>query len=279
MYSLYSRSRGHQRVYRFHESCLNLRERLPPREDGIPDSPSPPSSQSSPVSNSADDASSPLASSNPPDPSQAPLTFNPPPTSSQPDETAPTERFWDYENEEDDEEDDPSIPKALIPAADYDAFICGECLIQSPMLLKYAGSEGCRMVVREGGGNWFVWADGPLKADANEAKTESKEEPSSAVSPSIGQKRTLEQMGASPTADGPTKKAKLETGACSAPIPHPKIQELVEHIKAKKGPYLEGPGMHGAGDIFFTPGWRERWCKCTQVYPLLSTPFKDLSYY
>jgi E3 ubiquitin-protein ligase UBR7 len=185
------------------------------------------------------------------------------------------ERFWDYENEDDDDDDDPSIPRALIPAADYDAFICGDCLIRSPMLLNYAGSEGCRMVVRDGGGDWFVWAGGPLpKSDTSKdamdsLHTDDKDDTPVTNSATIGQKRTLEQMDASSSSEGPAKKPKLDTVSCSAPIPHPNIQVLLERIKIQKGPYMEGEGLHGGGDIFFTPGWRERWCKCEQVCSLV----------
>ncbi|KAG8766645.1 hypothetical protein FRC16_007613, partial [Serendipita sp. 398] len=102
----------------FHESCLNLRERVPPRDEAGGDSP-----QSS------------LPASNPSSPEDTTKTDIP----ATEDDVAPSQgRFWDYEGD-DDEDDDPSIPKALIPASEYDAFVCGDCLLSSPMLLKWAG--------------------------------------------------------------------------------------------------------------------------------------------
>ncbi|KAG8806003.1 hypothetical protein FRC17_005238, partial [Serendipita sp. 399] len=224
----------------FHESCLNLRERIPPREEG----------------GDGDSPQSSLPASNPSSPGDTTKLEAP---AAEEGDTAPSQgRYWDFEGEDDDdEEDDPSIPKALIPASEYDAFVCGDCLLSSPMLLKWAGSAGARMVVRSGSSSeWFIYAGGP----------QSKQEPeSSPTDGEIGQKRTREQVEDPTPVEGepPTKKPRLEsTKECLAPTPDPQIQELLDHIRAKGGAYLEGDGLHGAGDIFFTPGWRERWCRC-----------------
>lgn len=245
------------RHLRFHESCLNLRERIPPREDGVPDSPSPASSKppSPRVNDANDQSSSPL-------PTESQSSAQP---SSHPDGAA-TERFWDYENEEDDDEEDPTVPRALIPAADYDAFICGECVVKSPMLLKWAGSDGCRMVVREAGGEWYVWAGEPKKEKPKSElpQIEDAQGTSDPGSAMIGQKRSYAELG-DVKVEGPTKKPKLDSVPCSAPTPFPDIQKLLDRIRVNQAPCLDGEGLQGAGDIFFTPGWRERWCKCESV--------------
>lgn len=229
------------RFSRFHESCLNLRERILPLDEA-------PTAPGDTNDNNAE----------------------------------PAEKVWDYENS-DDEEDDPSIPPALIPASDYDAFVCGECLVQSPMLLKWAGSKGARMVVRDDSqGEWYVYAGGKVPpTEKAEDESEAKEEANSGTnvesSAAVGEKRTRDEMeGVLPAAsvartsdEPPAKKARTETSTtvgCSAPVtPDPPIQALLEKIKAVKGPHMEGEGLHGAGDIFFTPGWRERWCRCRDV--------------
>ncbi|KIM27837.1 hypothetical protein M408DRAFT_329775 [Serendipita vermifera MAFF 305830] len=238
----------------FHESCLNLRERIQPF-DGT---------TTAPV-----------------DAKNADTTVNPEP-----------EKVWDYADS-DDEDDDPSIPPALIPASDYDAFVCGECLIQSPMLLKWAGSTGARMVVRDDTqGEWYVYAGGKV---TGESEAETKEEPMNTDSMQyneggravVGEKRTRDEMEAvvtgstsRTTEEPPAKKARTEastsTTVCIAPTPDAPIQALLDRIKAAKGPYMEGPGLHGAGDIFFTPEWRGKWCRCKDCsFQLASRPYLE----
>ena len=178
------------------------------------------------------------------------------------------ERIWDYPDEDD--EDDEGV---LIPSSDYDAFICGECLVQSPMLLKWAGSVGARMVIRtSSSGDWFVYAGGPVQPNAEEA--EAKEEiaigsTSEDAKVTVGGKRTFDQVEGDiqprSTEEPPAKKSRLEAPVCCAPKPDPPIQALLDKIKAAKGPYMEGDGYQGSGDIFFTPGWRDMWCRCRDV--------------
>jgi E3 ubiquitin-protein ligase UBR7 len=181
------------------------------------------------------------------------------------------EHVWDYATEEDDDDDG-----ALIPSSDYDSFVCGECLIQSPMLLKWAGSTKARLVVRTGSsGEWFVWAGGPVLPSKEEAEDEDPFSTGEDAKIVVGEKRTFDQMkgvlmNGQPrnTEEPPTKKTRTEIPVCSAPKPDPPIQALLDRIKAAKGPYLEGEGYQGSGDIFFTPGWREKWCGCKDVRDL-----------
>jgi E3 ubiquitin-protein ligase UBR7 len=176
------------------------------------------------------------------------------------------EREWDFATEDD--EDDDGV---LIPSADYDAFVCGECLIQSPMLLKWAGSTKARMVVRTSStGEWFVYAGGPVLPNVEEVVDPflTGEDAKTA----LGEKRTFDQMEGVMMNDQPrnaeeppAKKSRTEASVCSAPKPDPPIQALLDKIKAAKGPYLEGEGYQGSGDIFFTLGWRDKWCRCKDV--------------
>ncbi|CAG7848942.1 SubName: Full=Related to Protein mlo2 {ECO:0000313/EMBL:CCA71969.1} [Serendipita indica DSM 11827] len=234
----------------FHESCLNLRERIPPREE-----------------TSAESPASSLPPSDPSEPGEVPKAENSA-EDTQGEET--TGRYWDYEDEDDD--DDPSIPKALIPPADYDVFICGECVTASPMLLKWAGSDGARMVVRSSASeDWFVYP--------RTLETKQEEETSSTLDTKVGEKRTLDQMTGSSEGhphEPPAKKPRRDSAPCGAPTPDAAIRELLECIKLKKGPYLEGEGLQGAGDIFLTAGWRDRWCKCKEcsLY-LASRPYLE----
>ena len=224
----------------FHESCLNLRERIPPRDEET----------------SADSPASSLPPSNPSEPGD---TLKVETTVEDAQGEEPAGRYWDYEDEDD--EDDPSIPKALIPSADYDVFICGECVTTSPMLLKWAGSKNARMVVRSNASeDWFVYPRSP--------EAQKEEETSSTTDTKVGEKRTLEQMTGSSEGhadEPPAKKPRRDSTACNAPVPEAPIRELFERIKSKKGPYLEGEGLHSAGDIFLTAGWRDRWCRCKEV--------------
>lgn len=223
-----------------------MRERIPPREDASPEgqpSVQPPSSPSKQASTST---------------TETPTSIAEAPTSN-PENGAEPERFWDYEDDDDDDEDDPDIPPALIRASEYDAFICGECVVGNPMLRKWAGTPGVRMVIRHGKeSSWIVYGDDET----------TEEDPSGATSVGeVGQKRTRDQMeGTSSEENRPSKKPKLGAppSGCTAPTPDPPIQTLLDRI-AKGGPYVDGDGLQGGGDIFFTPGWRQRWCRCKDV--------------
>jgi len=64
------------------------------------------------------------------------------------------DRFWDYED--DDDEEDPDIPPALVPASQYDALICGD----SPVLRKWARQKAFTMVIRDRGAKSWLILDG-----------------------------------------------------------------------------------------------------------------------
>jgi E3 ubiquitin-protein ligase UBR7 len=181
------------------------------------------------------------------------------------------DRFWDYEHE--DEEQDPDVPPALIPASKYDALICGECVRTNQMLRKWAGQKGSMMVIRDrGAGTWRIL--GGERQATDEVATSNA--PTDGVM--AGQKRSR-QVGE--TDDGalvepPTKKLHIESSngnsatSCRIPSPNPIALAIFAELDriASTGTALpdgKPPAIESTGDIFLTQGWRERWCRCSNV--------------
>ncbi|KAL5633749.1 hypothetical protein ACGC1H_005822 [Rhizoctonia solani] len=218
----------------FHESCLNLRERVPPRDPDAQQAAQ--TSESDPPADSvaqneadADDASSVYSST--------------------------------------------SIPPALLPGDTYDTLICGNCVRKIPTLKRYAGTKGVRMVVpsqeTEGfkvlGEDWEEPVD-VVGEGGNEGQGEDEGQ-------GTGTKRRAsrtgedEQASKRPRADESTPTN--PPASTSTTIPNrctaPPINSLAQTILADPTAY---------GDVFLSAGWRERWCRCETCYPfILKHPF------
>lgn len=147
------------------------------------------------------------------------------------------------------------LPPPLIGSDDYDAFVCNECVSNIPILQKYAGTLGFLIVVRdEPTSPWKVLPEDP------DEQTVDVTEPSTSSS---GSKRPL-----SPTAvvhSTAAKKARLSptptipSVRCLAPGPSSAVQKYLTSSP---------PLSLGAGDLFLTEGFRDRWCRCSDVgYP------------
>jgi len=150
------------------------------------------------------------------------------------------------------------LPPPLIGPDDYDAFVCNECVFKMPLLLKYAGTFGCLMVVRDE--PTTPWKIIPA---AHSDQMVDVAEPSTSSS---GNKRPL-----SPTATSDStvaKKARLSPSPtdpsvrCLAPGP---ISAVQKYLTSTTDPSLS----LGAGDIFLTEGFRDRWCRCSECLPEL----------
>lgn len=81
--------------------------------------------------------------------------------------------------------------------------------------------------------------------------------------------------------DRPVKKLKAENGSisseqpsgasCLAPPINAKAQRILNRIASTVD--HANDQIYGQGDIFLTDGWRQRWCRCPQVYRLMYSLF------
>jgi E3 ubiquitin-protein ligase UBR7 len=184
------------------------------------------------------------------------------------------------------------LPPPLITAEDYDALVCRSCVSQIPVLQVWAGTPGVTMVVRQDpDSSWriigglqeeiLVIDDGPDAEGTISAGVKTSD--SNHTCPPIqlltghatpppdhdtlqGKKRSL--INSSPPADRPSVKRSRtsETSpdssqkVCVAPAPHPIAQAVLAQ---------NGAQTLGAGDIFLSGDWRERWCRCGSCLPTL----------
>lgn len=233
---------------RFHESCLHLRDRIPPRE---PASARPPEGDE--ATNEAGEGGTEAA--------VPPVGIN---------QEVPT-RYWDHPSPSTStsSQEDPSIPRALIPASAYDAFVCGECVVQpgNEILRRLAGSEGARLVVKRDGGEWEVYPAGwetiTLEDHTNGEIGKKRNREEDEDIDDAGERPAKKIKTDESTAVAETNGAGKSTIICSTPTPNADVQRLLERV-AKGGSVAPGE-LEGTGDMFFTPGWRERWCKCSNV--------------
>ncbi|CDO70102.1 hypothetical protein BN946_scf184806.g29 [Trametes cinnabarina] len=173
------------------------------------------------------------------------------------------------------------LPAPLISADDYDALICGGCVCQIHAVRRAAGTPGLIMVVRKSEDQpWLtVGKDEPQETSTVDIETKSGTDPKDASeSTTTGEKRER-----SPTeGDEPqSKKARLSPEAespppCLAPPQDPRIARLFSELdlSANEDGKAEDDSSNGgkylgAGDVFLTEGWRERWCHCKNCHPSL----------
>ena len=149
------------------------------------------------------------------------------------------------------------LPPPLISGDDYEAFVCGSCVSKNPTLTRWAGSPGVTMIVRDNPTDpWRCLSD-------NVAVSDEPLDFNSIAGPSItGMKRPLSpSMTDMPGA----KRARgiitwsASTGPCLAPPPNVTAGKIFTNYK---GPFAS---VNGTGDIFFSEGFRTRWCRCSSV--------------
>lgn len=197
-----------------------------------------------------------------------------PETSGQPNGTAnePTDAAQDGDDALS-EATSSGLPPPLITASSYDAFVCSGCVRRIDTLRRYAGTPGVLMVVRDTPQEpWRVIGQTSSQNDIVDIET--KAEASDAAI--IGEKRP--HPDAADDAQ-PTKRARQDpaehgepngkdaNGAvlfspCLAPEADPKVQAV---LSALDGPQSSDAESLGAGDIFLTQSWRDRWCRCKNV--------------
>lgn len=169
-----------------------------------------------------------------------------------------------------------------------------------PVLRRWAGTPGCRMIVRRSGkGNSEAVTSTPGKK-TNLPGWEVLGEPiegtggqpdAPAVAEGSNKKRSASPADGTGSNEPPAKKSRLDDSAasssiaskatpCRAPASNAVAQQVYEQLERRKQPSAEtaDTGMsvveddedrrfyvEGEGDLFMTEGWRERWCRCEDV--------------
>ncbi|PCH37213.1 hypothetical protein WOLCODRAFT_146581 [Wolfiporia cocos MD-104 SS10] len=164
------------------------------------------------------------------------------------------------------------LPPPLLSAADYDALVCVACVRSIPTLRRYAGTHGALMVVR--GGPEESWRVIGREADTLDVEVQLDAPENESTT---GDKRALSPD----SADAPAaKKARVSpeptpSRPCLAPLVNPLAQRILDG--SASGPEAavsqsDGePSIQGAGDVFLTDGWQERWCRCDSCLPSLQS--------
>ncbi|KAF7798074.1 hypothetical protein EIP86_009288 [Pleurotus ostreatoroseus] len=201
-------------------------------------------------------------------------------------EPTPTAQVKPEEPAEDDdarsEASSSGLPPPLIGASAYEALVCASCVQKIDTLKRYAGTPGVLMVARDDAESAWKVVDSVTEAIKNEREhldvdfgPPIKTEPTDADikieqngDAAVGNKRPHPDD----TADTPdAKRHRLgdDTLAGSSPLDNnnkiclsPPTNPLAQRI-------LNGATSLGAGDVFLTDGFRDRWCKCSDCLPSL----------
>lgn len=217
----------------FHESCLNLRER--------------------PVS---------------PVPSREPTPAA---------QTHPKQEEHPEDDDARSEASSSGLPPPLLGATAYDAFVCASCVQKIATLKRYAGTPGVLMVVRDKAEDaWRIEgsvSDEDIKVedvvvDADAASVKIEQDGDALV----GDKRPHPDDPADvpdakrhrTSGDGAPAESLALNGASKICLA-PRANSLAQRI-------LDGATSLGAGDVFLTEDWRERWCQCYDVSAVISVP-------
>ncbi|OJA16444.1 hypothetical protein AZE42_03811 [Rhizopogon vesiculosus] len=173
----------------------------------------------------------------------------------------------DDANDDQSEASSSGLPPPLISAEDYDAFICSSCVCSIDTLRRYAGTQGAIMVVRDTEDSSWRKLDGDASGMNASTTTEGDllDIDDSLAAP--GQKRSRSQSFHS---EGPERKKQHispePSSPCLAPSPNPVAQAIFQGSQLLS----DTEASLGAGDVFLTEGWRERWCRCSRCFPSLS---------
>ncbi|TCD69313.1 hypothetical protein EIP91_008069 [Steccherinum ochraceum] len=157
------------------------------------------------------------------------------------------------------------LPPPLIPGTSYDAFVCSSCVQRISVLHKFAGTPGVLMVVRDTPSSpWKVIGADELSGDKENVDVAVNGD-SGAVA---GQKRPRSQsegdgvQAKRPREEAETSEVKTQQ-ICLAPSPNTMVKEILSSLGSSQQSPL------GAGDVFLTEGFRERWCRCSECLPIL----------
>ncbi|KAF8228424.1 hypothetical protein L208DRAFT_1403929 [Tricholoma matsutake] len=155
------------------------------------------------------------------------------------------------------------LPPPLISGTEYECFVCGACVSKNEILKRYSGTPGAIMVIRDDPASpWRRLGDDLCVADENIDVNNG-----SPGFSTIGIKRALSPSDANiPDAKrvrGFSQASTRPSSLCLGPKHNSVAQAIISNRKTSPEQSL------GAGDIFLTENFRERWCRCVSCLPHL----------
>ncbi|KAI0635177.1 hypothetical protein C8Q77DRAFT_1053681 [Trametes polyzona] len=181
------------------------------------------------------------------------------------------------------------LPPPLVRADDYDALICSSCVRRIDAVRRVAGTPGALMVVRSTEDEpWSIIGKEEPKevAQVDIEGRDEKPAPDTPSSPAVGEKRERspakeQEPEAKRARVSPEPSSASPSSPCLAPPQDPRVSGLLTKLDGNSPaedagePAVNGSDRYlGAGDVFLTEGWRDRWCRCKNCEPsLLSHPF------
>ena len=154
------------------------------------------------------------------------------------------------------------LPPPLISADDYESFVCGGCVSRNPALKRWAGTHGVLMVGRDSPNHPWCRLEGP----SNRAEGEDVQVDGDEPMVKLGMKRPSSSTDKDDIPDAKRHRSSsaadhLQSAtSCLAPPQNPLASKIVTELSSS-----ELSTSLGAGDIFLTDGFRERWCHCNAV--------------
>jgi len=149
------------------------------------------------------------------------------------------------------------------------------------MLRKWAGQKAFTMVTRDRGAKSWRILDG---VEGQESTSEVAVSDIATCGVSVGQKRPRQETDDDASIEPPAKKLHIDSSSgntatgCKIPSPNPIALTIFAELdrRASTGSALpdgEPPAIESTGDMSLAQGWRERWCKCSNVccFPRLLT--------
>ncbi|KAL0581428.1 hypothetical protein V5O48_000582 [Marasmius crinis-equi] len=175
-------------------------------------------------------------------------------------EQTPEQTLQEEGNDDDRSEASSSgLPPPLLKAADYDAFVCFSCVSEISILQRYAGTPGCLMVVRDDPTEpWRVMPSqksGLADVEIMEPSESTSGGQKRPISPSSPPEQEAKRQRLSPSGSG---------NPCLVPTPHPLSARIYAQMKENASNTTPG-----TGDLFFTEGFRDRFCRCPACLPCL----------
>ena len=152
------------------------------------------------------------------------------------------------------------LPPPLISGDEYESFVCGACVSRNPTLRRWAGSYGLMMVVRDSVTDSWRIMNGDSMDSKNLIEVENGYASASSQS---GAKRPLSPSALEPDAKRAKNLANTPLSQ-SKPCLAPSQETLARKIFDDFG-LSDSSSSLGAGDIFCTLNFRERWCHCDSV--------------
>ena len=178
-------------------------------------------------------------------------------------EASPTKQAPEEVNGADDDDDAASeasssgLPPPLIQGSEYESFVCGSCVSGIHTLKRYAGTPGILMVVRDDQSiDWKIIGDTSTPHGDSQVEVSDP-----TVTMNAGTKRPRSPSATADTNSPESKRVRASSGS-TAPCLGPSPSMIASRIFTSRA---ANDVSLGAGDIFLTEGWRDRWCHCGSV--------------